>query len=99
MREAETKRIQRAKTTAIALWATTKWTERWRKYRDSIPQGRRYPALDDEEVTDKHLRRHKVIRKDNSALAVQLRTGKNGLAYFLFTIYAGGRTDARYKYR
>ena len=38
------------------------------------------------------------MRKGDSALAIQLRTGKNGLVYFLFTIYASKRTDTSCEY-
>ena len=93
-REAVAKRIARAKAAEIQRWTEERWTERWRRYRDSIPPARRYPALDKEEVTEAHLRRHGIMRKGDSALAIQLRTGKNGLAHFLFTTHAGGRTDA-----
>ena len=92
-KEAIAKRIARAKAAAITRWTVERWTGRWRRYRDSIPLARRHPALDKDEITEAHLRRHGIMRKGDSALAIQLRTGKNGLAHFLFTTYAKGRTD------
>ena len=59
---------------------------------------RRYPALDRDKITEDHLRRHGIIRKGDSTLAIQFRTGKNGLAYFLFIIYARNKTDTSYNY-
>ena len=85
---------KRSRERAIHQRTLEAWAKRWQQYRATVPDRRRYPALREDTVSDVHLKRHGKMRKGDSALAVQLRTGKKGLAHFLFTVHAGNLTDA-----
>ena len=69
-KEATTRRVARAKAAAIIRWTEERWTERWRRYRDSIHLTRRYPALDRDKITEDYLRRYGIIRKGDNTLAI-----------------------------
>ena len=85
---------RRTRTKDIHQRTLKEWTKRWQRYRATIPERRRHPALRENAISDTHLRRHGRMRKGDSALAIQLRTGNNGLAHFLHTVHAGNLTDA-----
>ena len=60
-----------------------RWKDRWKEYLEGVPEHRRQPAQMDGLSQKKLLKLHCSLAKAESSLAVQLRTGKIGLADFL----------------
>jgi len=63
-------------------WARTEWLDRWTKYKRSIPDYARSPAQGGDLFGDR-FSYHAKLRKAESSMAVQLRSGKIGLNHFL----------------
>ena len=66
----------------IRKWTKQKWKERWNHYLDSIPAAQKTPSHDCRLGTFRK-KLHQGLRKAESSLAIQLRTGKVGFAAFL----------------
>lgn len=71
-----------ASNTLVKKWVWQNWNERWRQYIDSVPVVQRTPAHNYKLRTRGKL--HEGFCKAESALAIQLRTEKIGLAAFLY---------------
>ena len=62
------------------VWAEKQWRDKWTTYQEA-KRGETYPAL---QIQPKqHMEIHKVLRKAESSLLTQIRTGRIGLNQFL----------------
>ena len=71
-----------------------KWAQRWEKYRTTIPENLRIPATRD--ALFENTGYYKGLRKAESSVAVQFRSGKNGLNVFLKQANVPGILSSRY---
>ena len=81
----------------IGSWARKKWTEWWEAYQDAIPEHSRTPAQKEPLFGDRY-NYHLKLRKAESSMAVQLRSGKNGFNHFLHKVKVPGVLSARCSY-
>ena len=71
-----------------------KWAQRWEGYRATIPETLRTPATRD--ALFENTSYHEGLRKAESSVAVQFRSGKNGLNAFLKQANVPGILSSRY---
>jgi endonuclease/exonuclease/phosphatase family metal-dependent hydrolase len=67
----------------LKKWRKWKWEDRWRAQKDR-DRGRETPARKDP-PSGQRLKLHDNLRRAESSLSVQMRTGKIGLAQFLYS--------------
>ena len=75
-------------------WARKKWTDRWDIYKAAIPSHQRTPAQEGLLIGNR-LDYHSGLRKAESSMAIQLRSGKNGFNHFLHKMKVPGVHSAR----
>ena len=66
----------------VRKWAIEKWKKRWKNHLDTVPRSKRTPAHD-EILGSQRDKLHQDLRKAESSLAIQLRTGKIGFGALL----------------
>lgn len=80
--------------TKVKDWKQLRWEERWKAYQAAIPEGSQEPAVRGPLLGDR-TDHHQGLRKAESSLATQLRSGKNGFRAFLLKANVPGIQDSR----
>lgn len=78
----------------IQNWARIKRAEQWKAYINTTPEYLRTPAQRGP-LNEGRGSYHRGLRKAESSIAVQLRSGKNGLRHFLYKAKVPGVDSAR----
>ncbi len=69
---------------ATKEWCSSAWSTLWTKYQIGIPESQRAPAQEGDLGTERRAL-HTGLAKAESSVLTQMRTGKIGLAHFLYT--------------
>jgi len=70
----------------VKYWARRRWIDRWEKYKAGL-QGQQTSPAQQGGLFDNRLDHHHMLRKAESSMATQLRSGKIGLNHFLYRMH------------
>ena len=80
-------------TTRIKTWWYDRWEGRWKGFQQGLPERKTTPAAKGDLLNGRS-DHHQGLRKVESSMATQMRTGKIGLNHFLWTRRVPGVTSA-----